>query len=96
VGFAAETTEVAAHAADKLTRKGADLVVANDVSAPHTGFEHDTNAVLILSASGSRTDVPLSDKRAVARAVLDAVVAERSNPTPQRAPSDNPSTRSST
>jgi phosphopantothenoylcysteine decarboxylase/phosphopantothenate--cysteine ligase len=96
VGFAAETTEVAAHAADKLTRKGADLVVANDVSAPHTGFEHDTNAVLILSASGSRTDVPLSDKRAVARAVLDAVVAERSNPTPHRAPSDNPSTRSST
>ena len=52
VGFAAETTDVAHHAADKLTRKGVDLVVANDVSAPETGFEHDTNAVLILSASG--------------------------------------------
>ena len=84
------------HAADKLTRKGADLVVANDVSAPGTGFEHDTNAVLILSASGDRIEVPLTDKRAVARAVVDAIVAERSRPTPHHASPEQPSTRSST
>jgi phosphopantothenoylcysteine decarboxylase / phosphopantothenate---cysteine ligase len=77
VGFAAETGDVWAPATDKLVRKGLDLIVANDVSAPGVGFEHDTNAVAILGPSGMRQDVPLSDKRAVARAVLDAVVSHR-------------------
>jgi phosphopantothenoylcysteine decarboxylase/phosphopantothenate--cysteine ligase len=77
VGFAAETGDVVAAATDKLVRKGLDLIVANDVSAPGVGFEHDTNAVAILGPSGMRQDVPLSDKRAVARAVLDAVVSHR-------------------
>jgi phosphopantothenoylcysteine decarboxylase / phosphopantothenate---cysteine ligase len=77
VGFAAETGDVVAAATDKLARKGLDLIVANDVSAPGVGFEHDTNAVAILGPSGMRQDVPLSDKRAVARAVLDAVVSHR-------------------
>jgi len=77
VGFAAETTDLRRHAHDKLVRKQADLIVANDVSAPGVGFEHDTNEVVIVSASGMDHDVALSDKRAVARAVLDAVVAER-------------------
>ena len=48
VGFAAETDDVRANAADKLARKGADLVVANDVAAAGVGFEHDTNAVIIV------------------------------------------------
>jgi len=74
VGFAAETSDLLAHAADKVRRKHLDLVVANDVSAPGVGFEHDTNAVVLLRADGSREDVPLADKRAVARAVLDAVL----------------------
>ncbi|HLY82271.1 MAG TPA: hypothetical protein VKQ71_04755, partial [Acidimicrobiales bacterium] len=39
------------------------------------GFGHDTNAVLILGADGNGSEVPLSDKRVVAAAVLDAVVA---------------------
>jgi phosphopantothenoylcysteine decarboxylase/phosphopantothenate--cysteine ligase len=77
VGFAAETGDVVAAATDKLVRKGLDLIVANDVSAPGVGFEHDTNAVAILGPSGMRQDVPLSNKRAVARAVLDAVVSHR-------------------
>jgi phosphopantothenoylcysteine decarboxylase / phosphopantothenate---cysteine ligase len=77
VGFAAETGDVVAAAADKLARKGLDLIVANDVSAPGAGFEHDTNEVAILGPSGMRQDVPLSDKRAVARTVLDAVASHR-------------------
>jgi phosphopantothenoylcysteine decarboxylase/phosphopantothenate--cysteine ligase len=78
VGFAAETTDLRRHAAEKLARKGADLLVANDVSQPGVGFEHDTNAVLILGADGSERDVPLADKRAVAGAVLDAALSVRS------------------
>jgi len=77
VGFAAETGDVVAAATDKLARKGLDLIVANDVSAPGAGFEHDTNQVAILRPGGMRQDVPLSDKRAVARTVLDAVVSHR-------------------
>ena len=48
-GFAAETDDLRANAADKLARKGIDLIVANDVSAPGVGFEHDTNQVMILA-----------------------------------------------
>jgi len=77
VGFAAETDDVVANATGKLERKGLDLIVANDVSAPGTGFQHDTNAVTIVAAGGLVHNVPLSDKRAVARAVFDAVVARR-------------------
>lgn len=73
VGFAAETSELRANAAGKLARKGADLIVANDVSAPEVGFEHDTNAAVILVRDGREVDVPLADKRHVAGAVLDVV-----------------------
>ncbi len=72
VGFAAETSNVRAYATDKLARKGADLIVANDVSAPGVGFAHDTNAVTIIGVDGSVVEVALSDKSDVARAVLNA------------------------
>lgn len=74
VGFAAETESVVERAAGKLRSKGADLVVGNDVAATGVGFSWDTNAVSIVTADG-RTDVPLSSKRAVAEAVLDAALA---------------------
>lgn len=86
VGFAAETQDLRANAGAKLAAKGADLIVANDVSAPAVGFEHDTNQVLIMSGSGIERDVPLSDKRAVARAVLDAVVSSRATQSPDLSP----------
>jgi phosphopantothenoylcysteine decarboxylase / phosphopantothenate---cysteine ligase len=77
VGFAAETDEVRQNAATKLAGKGADLIVANDVTAPGAGFEHDTNQVVILTADGTEREVPLADKRAIARAVFDAVIDRR-------------------
>ena len=86
VGFAAETGDLREHAMGKVRRKNLDLIVANDVSAPGVGFEHDTNSVILLSADGAEQDVPLSDKREVARAVLDRVVDLRSITNPQRNP----------
>jgi phosphopantothenoylcysteine decarboxylase/phosphopantothenate--cysteine ligase len=77
VGFAADTRDVTARAAAKVADKGIDLIVANDVSAPGVGFEHDTNAVVIIADDGSEHEVGLTDKQTVARAVLDAVVARR-------------------
>jgi phosphopantothenoylcysteine decarboxylase / phosphopantothenate---cysteine ligase len=78
VGFAAETADVVANAASKLRRKNLDLIVANDVSAPHVGFQHDTNAVTLLRAGGISTEVALTDKRSVARAILECVAELRS------------------
>ena len=75
VGFAAETHDVAGRARSKLEAKGVDLLVANDVSAPGVGFDHDTNAVTILGADGSCRVIELTSKDAVADAVLDAVAA---------------------
>jgi phosphopantothenoylcysteine decarboxylase/phosphopantothenate--cysteine ligase len=72
VGFAAETFDVAGQAEDKLRRKNLDLIVANDVSAPGAGFEHDTNEVLIIGIDGPPVHVPLRSKREIAAAVLDA------------------------
>ena len=74
VGFAAETNDVAASAQKKLSAKHVDLLVANDVSAPGTGFEHDTNAVVIYGNSGFVLEVPLVDKDEVAAKILDSVV----------------------
>jgi phosphopantothenoylcysteine decarboxylase/phosphopantothenate--cysteine ligase len=73
VGFAAETGSLE-RAADKLRRKGVDLLVANDVAEPGSGFGTDTNRVSILSPDGSRDDLPLLAKRVVADHVLDRVV----------------------
>jgi phosphopantothenoylcysteine decarboxylase / phosphopantothenate---cysteine ligase len=73
VGFAAETGSLD-RAAEKLARKGVDLLVANDVSEPGSGFGTDTNRVAILAADGSRDDLPLQSKRAVADALFDRVV----------------------
>jgi phosphopantothenoylcysteine decarboxylase / phosphopantothenate---cysteine ligase len=88
VGFAAETDSVVERATRKLVSKGVDLVVANDVGADGVGFSHETNAVSIISGiSGeNRTDVPLTSKRAVADAVLDAALALMEEPSPPREP----------
>lgn len=75
VGFAAETEDLDRHGADKLARKRADLLVVNDVSRDDAGFGTETNEVVILGADGSRDEVALSTKAAVADRILDAVVA---------------------
>ena len=72
VGFAAETGSLD-RAADKLRRKGIDLLVANDVAEAGSGFGTDTNRVTILDADGGRDELPLMPKRAVADRILDRV-----------------------
>jgi len=72
VGFAAETGSLE-RAPDKFRRKGVDLLVANDVSEPGSGFGTDTNRVTILTAGGHREALPLLPKREVADRLLDRV-----------------------
>lgn len=75
VGFAAETDDLLAHALEKLRGKGADLIVANDVSRPESTFGADTNRVALVSEQGVRQleTMPLTD---VANAILDSVARE--------------------
>lgn len=80
VGFAAETDDVIANGKQKLREKGVDLLVVNDVTLEHAGFNADTNIVTILHRDGERTDVALAPKSTIAHAVLDAVVARIGEP----------------
>jgi phosphopantothenoylcysteine synthetase/decarboxylase len=76
VGFAAETRELAAHALDKLRRKGCDLLVANDVSVPGIGFASDANAVTIFAADGSPPEIlPKAPKSAIAGRIIERLAA---------------------
>jgi len=72
VGFAAQTGEVVEPARRKLASKRADLVVANDVSAPDSGFDVETNQVTLVSAD-SVDPLPLMSKADVAVAIFDRV-----------------------
>ncbi len=73
VGFAAETNDVDAGGQAKLAHKGADLLVVNQVGES-LGFGQATNAAVVLEAGGSRVDIPLTSKDAVADAIWDQVV----------------------
>ncbi|MCQ1834580.1 bifunctional phosphopantothenoylcysteine decarboxylase/phosphopantothenate--cysteine ligase CoaBC [Neorhizobium galegae] len=75
VGFAAETQDVEKNGRAKLERKGADLIVANDVS-PETGIMGGTrNRVKIISAKGV-DEWPDLDKDEVAER-LAALIASK-------------------
>jgi phosphopantothenoylcysteine decarboxylase/phosphopantothenate--cysteine ligase len=78
VGFAAEHgVGGPGRARDKLVRKGADLIVLNDVSDPKIGFESERNAVTLIEA-GEEQELPIDSKEAIAEAILDRVDALRS------------------
>ena len=75
VGFAAETDGLVENARKKLRDKDLALIVANDVTAPGSGFAVDTNQVTIIDRSGAAEELPLLPKYDVAHRVLDRVAA---------------------
>lgn len=79
VGFAAETNDLLANANQKLAKKGADLIVANDVSQAGSGFGTATNQVTILSPNQAPDQWPLMTKAEVASRLIK-LVAARLNP----------------
>jgi phosphopantothenoylcysteine decarboxylase/phosphopantothenate--cysteine ligase len=74
VGFAAETAALADNARSKLARKGADMIVANDVTQEGAGFDADTNIVTMFLRDGREIPVPKLSKFEVANRILDRVV----------------------
>jgi phosphopantothenoylcysteine decarboxylase/phosphopantothenate--cysteine ligase len=70
VGFAAETQDLITNALSKLKSKHLDLVVANNVVDPRSGFEVDTNEVTLLFPDGQTAPLPLLTKAEVAERVV--------------------------
>jgi phosphopantothenoylcysteine decarboxylase/phosphopantothenate--cysteine ligase len=73
VGFAAEIGSLY-RATAKLQAKGVDLLVANDVAEPGSGFGTDTNRVTIYATDGPPEELPLMSKREVAELLFDRIV----------------------
>jgi phosphopantothenoylcysteine decarboxylase/phosphopantothenate--cysteine ligase len=80
VGFAAETERVADNARSKLARKGADMIVANDVTREGAGFDTDTNIVTIFLRDGREFALPKMTKFEVANRILDEIIHLRNQP----------------
>jgi phosphopantothenoylcysteine decarboxylase/phosphopantothenate--cysteine ligase len=76
VAFAAETDNVEEHAREKLQRKGADLIVANDVADTSIGFDSDQNEVLVIARDGSMTRLARAPKSIIANRILDLVLRQ--------------------
>jgi len=70
IGFAAETQDLIAHATQKLSAKGLDMIVANDVTREGAGFGSDQNAVTVIDRHGRTTEFPLMAKRQLADHIL--------------------------
>lgn len=76
VGFAAETQNLLAYADAKLKTKGADMLVANDVSRSDIGFSSDDNQVVVLTASHEPQYLPVQSKLDTARAIIQLIAKE--------------------
>jgi phosphopantothenoylcysteine decarboxylase / phosphopantothenate---cysteine ligase len=72
VGFAAESTNFQEEGQRKLQSKNLDLIEANDISGDTTGFEVDSNQLMVISATGMET-LPHTTKLHSANLLLDRV-----------------------
>jgi phosphopantothenoylcysteine decarboxylase/phosphopantothenate--cysteine ligase len=101
VGFAAEAADgdgaaLAERAAKKLVEKGCEAIVANDISQPGIGFGSEDNAVTVIFADGSQTEIGRTSKAALAERIWSLLVprlaarpatpSERSDARPLAAP----------
>jgi phosphopantothenoylcysteine decarboxylase/phosphopantothenate--cysteine ligase len=75
VGFAAESEHLLRNAKEKRLKKNLDLIVANDITQPNSGFDADSNKVILIDSDGKVTRLPLLPKLEVSDKILDRVVA---------------------
>jgi phosphopantothenoylcysteine decarboxylase/phosphopantothenate--cysteine ligase len=75
VGFAAETQDLAERARDKRARKSLDMIAANWVGRPGSGFDSDDNALTVYWAEGQH-ELAHATKDKLARQLIK-VIAER-------------------
>ena len=73
VGFAAETNDVEAYARGKMLAKNCDMMVANNVGQPGTGFMSDDNRVILLMRDGARAEIGPCPKTEIARRIVEGI-----------------------
>jgi phosphopantothenoylcysteine decarboxylase/phosphopantothenate--cysteine ligase len=73
VGFAAESQNLLENATVKLKSKKADVIVANDITSPDSGFGTDSNRITLLYADGRNEPLPLMSKIEVAEIICERV-----------------------
>ncbi|PKG25221.1 bifunctional phosphopantothenoylcysteine decarboxylase/phosphopantothenate--cysteine ligase CoaBC [Niallia nealsonii] len=71
IGFAAETQNMEKYAKDKLAKKNADMIVANNVNSKDSGFGTDTNRVSLYLKNGEAIELPLLSKEEAAFKILE-------------------------
>jgi len=74
VGFAAESQNLQQEGLKKLQNKNLDFIAVNDVSGESTGFEVESNQVLLIGTSGAES-LPYTSKLHTANLILDRVVS---------------------
>ena len=74
IGFAAEDSDLAGKAVEKMKRKGLQGIVANDISRKDIGFGSDHNAGIVFFTDGSRHELEKMTKREMSDRILDLVV----------------------
>ena len=75
IGFATESEDLVKNATAKLKSKNLDLIVANDITSPDSGFDADTNRAVLIDRMGNAVELPLMSKSELAHKILDKVVA---------------------
>ncbi|MFO3691027.1 bifunctional phosphopantothenoylcysteine decarboxylase/phosphopantothenate--cysteine ligase CoaBC [Staphylococcus felis] len=73
VGFAAETQNVETYAREKLSRKNADVIIANNVGDTTIGFQSDENEVSLYFKDGSTISIDKTSKKQLAYEILSAL-----------------------
>jgi phosphopantothenoylcysteine decarboxylase/phosphopantothenate--cysteine ligase len=81
IGFAAETSDFARNPWRKLRQKKLDMIVANNVNRPGSGFDTDTNQVTFYFADGRRRHLPLMPKFKVAERIIAWLETKKNIPT---------------
>jgi len=74
IGFAAETSNVIENAVEKLKRKNADLIVANDVSNKEIGFKSDENEVYLIFKDKKYRKIEKMKKDEIASEILKTII----------------------
>jgi phosphopantothenoylcysteine decarboxylase/phosphopantothenate--cysteine ligase len=74
VGFSAESENLVANASEKIARKSLDLIVANDITDPDSGFGKDTNRVILIDKMMNREQLPVLSKYQVGNKILDKLL----------------------
>ena len=73
VGFCAESENLLENAKEKISKKGCDYLIANDISRSDIGFSSDDNEVTILEKSGKIEKLEKASKKVIARKILEYI-----------------------